>query len=70
MISLVDVGPNVINGIDAFFVCEKIIWEIVEPIGIPIPIIGTVDPFVVVDQILNEIIGKVGKPVEVHGIDG
>jgi hypothetical protein len=40
LLSKVDVGPNEFHGIDAFYVCEKILWEIVEPIGIPIKVYG------------------------------
>ena len=50
-------------GIDAFYVCEKILWEIVEPIGIPIEVHG-IDGQAVVDKLINEMIEGIFLPVE------
>ena len=63
LLSKVEVGPNVIMGIDAFYVCEKILWEIVEPIGIPIEVHG-IDGQAVVDKLINEMIDGIFLPVE------
>jgi hypothetical protein len=63
IIGKVDVGPNQINGIDAFVVCEKILWEIVEPIGVPIVVNG-IDGQAVVDMFIKELIDAVFLPVE------
>ena len=63
IISKVDVGPNVILGIDAFYVCEQILWDIVKPIGIPIEVHG-IDGQAVVDKLINEMIDGIFSPVE------
>ena len=58
LIGNMNVGGNLVRGIDAFFICEQIVFDIVkEKIG-PVPVHGP-DAEAVVDLLISDLLNNV-----------